>query len=730
MRRARSFGLWFVLLWLALWLVAAVFVYPVAAVWGSCWLIYRLYRFYHNLPGVRARRDHRKAVSLYRRASAHEAVSALPGPEQFALQVNDQLTKGGPAPAAAAGFTIAARTLYEDEEFVLKPPGPASGTSALDAARYRDAVATWIAKVSNADAIDIARETVVRSFGNISKLLAPLVRDLPHEEVGGSGVSQAEQQLAVRFMDVLTDIPQAVEILIQPYFSQKVISAGLFTALRDQLEVNAVDMSGASRTMPGHTPSKTVAPTQHKGSHDEIVHGYLRQTPLEALFYAKLPFQIPEAARYEHQWIVAGSGHGKTQTLQFQIGSDLRLVAAGRASVIVIDSQGDMIKTIAGLKLFAEGQPLHGKLCLIDPTDIEYPVALNLFDAGIDRMAQYGELERERLMNGVLELYDFVLGSLLSAELTQKQGVIFRYITRLMLHIPGATIHTFRELMGPKGYDRYLPHIAKLEGTARAFFETEFNSKQFEDTKRQVIRRLWGILENRTFERMFSHPRNKLNLFAEMNSGKVILINCAKELLKQNGTEIFGRFFIALIAQAAQERATLPKDKRMPTYVYLDEAGDYLDHNVALILEQARKFNVAMILAQQYLGQNSPKLLDSLSANTSIKFAGGVSDKDARAFSHMLRCTPEFIESQPKGYFAASIRNFTPSAVSLRIPFGRLERMPRMTAAELSRVRAAMRAQYAEPWLATQEATDKYRSGPGDVSSADEPFDTNPASEW
>ena len=44
-------------------------------------------------------------------------------------------------------------------------------------------------------------------------------------------------------------------------------------------------------------------------------------------------------------------------------------------------------------------------------------------------------------------------------------------------------------------------------------------------TKKQVLRRLWGILENQTFERMFAHPRSKLDLFAEMNAGKVILID-------------------------------------------------------------------------------------------------------------------------------------------------------------------------------------------------------------
>jgi hypothetical protein len=137
-----------------------------------------------------------------------------------------------------------------------------------------------------------------------------------------------------------------------------------------------------------------------------------------------------------------------------------------------------------------------------------------------------------------------------------------------------------------------------------------------------------------------------------------------------------------------------------------------------------------MILAHQYLGQLSPKLLDSFGANTSIKFAGGVSDKDARAFSHMLRCTPEFVESQPKGHFAASIRNFTPSAVSLRIQFGELEKMPRMTAAEFSQVRAAMRAQYAVPWKETRQANAEHQSDRRASGENEDTVDTSPASEW
>ena len=273
------------------------------------------------------------------------------------------------------------------------------------------------------------------------------------------------------------------------------------------------------------------------------------------------------------------------------------------------------------------------RLIVIDPTDVDYPVALNLFDLNMDRIKTYSKLEQEKMINGTLELYDFVLGSLLSAEMTQKQSVIFRYITRLMIKIPNATISTFRELLEEGGADKYREQIGQLQGSARAFFETEFDSKEFSQTKKQILRRLWGILENQSFERMFLHPRNKLNLFTELNSGKIILINTAKDLLKKDGTEIFGRFFIAMIAQAAQERSVIDGDDRMPTYVYIDEAADYFDQNIGIILSQARKYKVGMILAHQFLGQMDNKLQEAVFTNTSIRFAGGVSSKDARGFS-------------------------------------------------------------------------------------------------
>src|SRR3954462_9861032 len=82
--------------------------------------------------------------------------------------------------------------------------------------------------------------------------------------------------------------------------------------------------------------------------------------------------------RFEHMHVLAGSGHGKTQTLQYLIAShDLAEVAAGKRSVIVIDSQGEMIDKLLHLaELSPSRKELSERLVYIDPTDLDFPPAL------------------------------------------------------------------------------------------------------------------------------------------------------------------------------------------------------------------------------------------------------------------------------------------------------------------------------------------------------------------
>lgn len=554
---------------------------------------------------------------------------------------------------------------------------------------------------------DIWQEKIIRILEGFFRYLPPLAED---------------GQFSVAIADVC-NVPEIVERIMMTMYDDDVVSTDLFASIREQFERNLVSASGLTLEEAKRRPSAVTKPTGSKLASRELAETYLYGTAFGALFSMSLPFSIPESARFEHMHVVAGSGHGKTQTLQHLIVADLQNQAA--PGIVIIDSQGDMIRRISRLVLF-DGE-LRDKLIIIDPRDVEHPPALNMFDVNMERIHRYGLADREQILNGVIELYEYFFGSLLGAELTQKQTLIFRYLARLMIHIPGATIRTLIEVMDTtKPYQHV---IDAMPESTQMFFNKEFGDRSYIETKTQIKRRLYGIIENQTFERMFSAPRNKIDIPTALNEGKIVLVNTAKDFLK-SGSSILGRYFIALTLQAALERAAIPEGQRRPAFLYIDEAAEYFDNNIDNLLNQARKYKLGMVLAHQYLDQLAGGLRASIASNTSIKLAGGVSDRDARSIAPDMRTTPTFILEQRKGaketHFACYVRNVTASALSLTVPFGSMERQKSMTNEAyltlLEHNRANVTAPYVERIVHQPQPT---AAAPSEVSP-----DNDKSAEW
>lgn len=316
--------------------------------------------------------------------------------------------------------------------------------------------------------------------------------------------------------DALFEIP-LIELIDRPThlvdhlsrftYDADLTRAGLFDNLRRRLERNLLITSGMPATASlASARQRLVWPGSARDlSPTELSERYLAGTPFTQLLEMPVPFQVNEETRFEHCHVVGGSGHGKTQFLQRMIHADLLAAQREKRSIVVIDSQGDMISRLLRLDLFSPDHPesLADRLVLIDPADVEFPASLNLFDVRLDRLAAYRPVDQERVLNGVVELYETFFGALLGAELTQKQGVIFKYLARLLLTIPGATIHTLMQLM--EDGKPFKPYMDKLDGSARYFFQTEFFQPSFAATKKQILRRLWGVLASRGSAPLLRH---------------------------------------------------------------------------------------------------------------------------------------------------------------------------------------------------------------------------------
>lgn len=484
--------------------------------------------------------------------------------------------------------------------------------------------------------------------------------------------------LTANALEWMRDAPELVESCWSSFFSEELTRAGLFEHLREQLWRNTLFASGLDPS-DANAGKKITRPTEAKRrSTRQLVDDYLAHTPLAWFFDAEIAISVPDEVRFEHTHILGGSGHGKTQLLLHLIHQDLTREEG--PGLVVIDSQGDLVRTLSHLQLFAPGNELAERLVIIDPADVEFPVALSLFDTSSERTASYSPAERERVLNGAIEMYEYMFGALLGAELTQKQGVIFRFLARLMMVVPNATLHTLLDLM--EHGERFRSYMAQLDGTAKRFFDEEFFHPSFGATKKQIAKRLWGILANPVFERLFSQPRGKFDFFEAMQSRKIVLISTAKDLLRQEGAEIFGRFLVAKLTQAVMERAALPIDQRPAALVYIDESHEYVDDHLAFLLNQARKYRVGLTLAHQNLDQLPASLRATVMSSTSIKLAGGVSAKDARALADDMHTNVEFLQSMSKqggkSVFACHVRNVTPAATSVSVPIGHVNSLPQL----------------------------------------------------
>jgi hypothetical protein len=622
------------------------------------------------------------------------AISAnFPSVEQFSdahiqRMLDAVLERRPPAYSIFRTMMHISHELYAAENFVNPlPPLPPKDT--IEEGRYRDMLIAHQKKTADAP------KTLASFAAALSNGYLAFIDDLPPiARVDPDVFAETDDHVPFAtfpLQDLLPQPGKAVEDLISPMFAEPATELGLFQGVRRQLDRN-VSQAFAGEEAP--------LPSAFEGSADEAVRSYLKSTPFEALFHAPIPFSLTDVQRFEHMHVVGGSGHGKTQLLQHLIMRDLR--RPDPPALIVIDSQGEMLRKIERFNLFAPGQPLADKLIVIDPEDVEHPPALNMFDVASGRLGSYSQAEKEQIEASTIEMFNYVFGAL-AAELTSKQNTTFAFVARLMLTIPGATVHTLRELFEDAAQSieqsPFRDHILRLDPTSQAYFQNQFFTRAYAQTKQQIARRLYGVLQVPAFDRMFASRRNKLDMFAAMQNGSIVLINTSKALLKSDASALFGRHMIARVIAAAFERVALSPGRRNPAFLIVDEAAEYFDDNLESLLAQARKYNVGVLFAHQHLDQLSSSLRAAVAANTSIKLAGGISDRDARALAADMRTTPDFIADMRKhGHsteFACYVRNVTANAVRLEIPFGTLEACATMSVAAQQEVRAANRARYA-----------------------------------
>jgi hypothetical protein len=127
-------------------------------------------------------------------------------------------------------------------------------------------------------------------------------------------------------------------------------------------------------------------------------------------------------------------------------------------------------------------------------------------------------------------------------------------------------------------------------------------------------------------------------------------VNLSKGKIGDVNAQLLGLIFVNKVNMAALSRADMPQKDRRRFYLYVDEFQNFITDAFATILSEARKYELGLIMAHQYIGQlvgkteeygqGSTKMRDAVFGNvgTILSFKIGAEDAEymAKEFAPVL----------------------------------------------------------------------------------------------
>ena len=150
-----------------------------------------------------------------------------------------------------------------------------------------------------------------------------------------------------------------------------------------------------------------------------------------------------------------------------------------------------------------------------------------------------------------------------------------------------------------------------------------------------------------------------------MDEGKILIMNLSKGRFGEDNSKLLGGLMVTKLQLSAMSRVDIPEEDRRDFYLYVDEFQNFATESFANILSEARKYRLALVLANQYIsqliqtvgGSRSTSVRDAIFGNVGTIAAFRVGAEDAELLEKEF--TPEFL--------AVDIVNLTKYQIYLKL---------------------------------------------------------------
>lgn len=324
----------------------------------------------------------------------------------------------------------------------------------------------------------------------------------------------------------------------------------------------------------------------------------------------QIKFGIKRSDRDRHMYIIGQTGTGKSKLLNLLTLSDIY----HGIGLAIVDPHGDFATDM--LQYIPEHRLKD--VIYFNPTDRDYPIAFNPLE--VYDPAFKNDISSE--MIGVLKrMFD---------SWGPRLEYILRYTILALLDYPDSTMLGITRMLTEKEFRKKVIREVK-DPVVKNFWVNEFaswNDKFANEAVAPVLNKVGAFTANPLIRNIIGQPKSKLDLRGIMDEGKILIVNLSRGQIGEDNAGILGALMVTKIQLAAMSRANIPLDQRRPFYLYVDEFQNFATDSFATILSEARKYQLTLTVANQYIAQMPEPVRDAVFGNvgTMISFRVGAGD--------------------------------------------------------------------------------------------------------
>lgn len=356
---------------------------------------------------------------------------------------------------------------------------------------------------------------------------------------------------------------------------------------------------------------------------------------------AAIGIRIEDALRHTH--IYGPTGAGKSTLMLHLIKAD---IDAGR-SVVVIDPKRDL--AMDTLALIPERR--MSEVAIIDPS-LDRPAGINPF-AGLS--GSDSDERRALVAEIMLDLFRGLFPSAFGPLTADTLHASFLTLT----FAPDASLASLPKLLTDDRYRRSV--LAKVRDRLLLEFWGQYEQKspgQRANAVGPVMTRLRQYLLRPGVRAVLGQTAPAFRLEELFTKRRILIVSLNKGLLGIQTASLLGSLVVAQLWQLILARSAVPKDKRAPVSIYIDEAQNFLHlGDLAEALEQSRSLGAAWHLAHQHRSQMPAKLIEAIDANGRNKVLFGLEDAEAKAAARITGLDAEDFARLPPYEIYASLQS-------------------------------------------------------------------------